>query len=181
MDFTEKTISKDLIMKGKVLTVERHRVTLPNGKESLREVVKHPGAVAIIAIKDDKILLVEQYRKALEDTLIEIPAGKVEAGEDRRNTALRELEEETGYTSKEMELINEFYVSPGFCNEFISLFKAGDLIESNNLVADDDEFVEKHWLSFDEADQWIKEGKIIDAKTIIAIQSLMINIQNSRL
>lgn len=177
MDLTERTLSKETILDGKVLKVERHTVALPNGKESTREVVLHPGAVAIIAMKNNKILLVEQFRKATEDNLIEIPAGKVDPGEARRDTALRELEEETGYTSKTMELVNEFYVSPGFCDEFISLYEAGELIESNTLAADDDEFVVKHWLSVQEANEWIKQGKIKDAKTIIAIQYLLLSMQ----
>ncbi|WP_414043003.1 NUDIX hydrolase [Macrococcus sp. EM39E] len=177
MDLTERTISKELILDGRVLRVERHQVELPNGKESMREVVLHPGAVAIIAMKNNKLLLVEQYRKAPEVNLIEIPAGKVDPGEERRNTALRELEEETGFTSKTMELVNEFYVSPGFCDEYISLYEAGELIESNTLKADDDEFVVKHWLSIQEANEWIKQGKIKDAKTIIAIQYLLLSMK----
>ncbi|MCU7556790.1 NUDIX hydrolase [Macrococcus capreoli] len=175
MDLTERTIHKEAIMNGKVITVEKHRVALPNGKESVREVVLHPGAVAIIAMKDHKLLLVEQFRKAMESSLIELPAGKVEPGEPRCNTALRELEEETGYTSNAMELVSEFYVSPGFCDEFISLYQAGDLIESNTLEADDDEFVIKHWLTLEEANDWIRQGKIKDAKTIIAIQYLSLS------
>lgn len=169
MDLTEHTIEKELIMDGKVIKVEKHRVSLPNQKESIREVVKHPGAVAILAVKDGKILFVEQYRKALEHTLIEIPAGKVEIGEDRMNTAKRELEEETGYTSKQLSLVHEFYVSPGFCDEFISLYFTDTLVESGELIPDDDEFVKHYWLTFDEASQWIKEGKIKDAKTMIAL------------
>lgn len=177
MDLTEHTLSKEMILEGKVLTVERHQVQLPNGKKSTREVVLHPGAVAIIAMKQNKLLLIEQFRKAPDENLIEIPAGKVEPGEARQDTALRELEEETGYTSETMELVNEFYVSPGFCNEFISLYEAGELIESNNHQADDDEFVLKHWLTLEEANNWIKSGKIKDAKTIIAIQYLLLSMK----
>lgn len=177
MDLTETTMTKETIMDGKVITVEKHQVTLPNGNTTSREVVLHPGAVAIIAQKDNKLLLVEQFRKATEETLIELPAGKVDAGEDREITALRELEEETGYTSDEINLIYNFYVSPGFCNEYISLYRAGHLIESNTLEADDDEFVIKHWLTLDEAISWVESGKIKDAKTVIAIQYLQLSMQ----
>lgn len=169
MDLTEHTLQKELIMDGKVIKVEKHRVTLPNQKESIREVVKHPGAVAILAVKDGKILFVEQFRKALEHTLIEIPAGKVEYGEERMKTAKRELEEETGYTSEQLSLMHEFYVSPGFCDEYISLYFTDTLVESDELEPDDDEFVKHHWLTLDEAIKWMKEGKIEDAKTIIAL------------
>lgn len=169
MDLTERTIEKKQIMDGKVIKVEKHIVTLPNGRETVREVVKHPGAVAILAVKDDKILFVEQFRKAMEKCLIEIPAGKVESGEERINTAKRELEEETGYTTQQLSLLNEFYVSPGFCDEYISLYYTDTLIASNMLSPDEDEFVNHHWLTLDEALQWIDEGRIEDAKTIIAI------------
>lgn len=169
MDLTERTIEKKQIMDGKVIKVEKHIVTLPNGKETVREVVKHPGAVAILAVKDKKILFVEQFRKAMEKCLIEIPAGKVESGEERIDTAKRELEEETGYTSQQLSLLNEFYVSPGFCDEYISLYYTDTLISSSMLSPDEDEFVIHHWLTLDEALQWIDEGRIEDAKTIIAI------------
>ncbi|UTH01414.1 NUDIX hydrolase [Macrococcoides canis] len=169
MDLTERTIEKKQIMDGKVIKVEKHIVTLPNGRETVREVVKHPGAVAILAVKDDKILFVEQFRKAMEKCLIEIPAGKVESGEERINTAKRELEEETGYTTQQLSLLNEFYVSPGFCDEYISLYYTDTLIASSMFSPDEDEFVIHHWLTLDEALQWIDEGRIEDAKTIIAI------------
>ncbi|UTH10589.1 NUDIX hydrolase [Macrococcoides canis] len=169
MNLTERTIEKKQIMDGKVIKVEKHIVTLPNGKESVREVVKHPGAVAILAVKDKKILFVEQFRKAMEKCLIEIPAGKVESGEERINTAKRELEEETGYTTQQLSLLNEFYVSPGFCDEYISLYYTDTLIASSMLSPDEDEFVNHHWLTLDEALQWVDEGRIEDAKTIIAI------------
>ena len=177
MDLTERTIDKTQIFDGKVIKVEEHIVTLPNGKETVREVVKHPGAVAILAVKDNKILFVEQFRKAMEKCLIEVPAGKVEPGEERIETARRELEEETGYTPLQLSLLKEFYVSPGFCDEFISLYYTDTLVTSDVLSPDEDEFVIHHWLTLDEALRWIDEGKIEDAKTIIAILNYQLKLR----
>src|SRR5690625_3624466 len=98
--FEEKTINTERIYDGQIINLQVDDVTLPNGKTSKRELIKHPGAVAIIPItKDNKIVFVEQYRKPLEKSIIEIPAGKLEAGEKPEITAVRELEEETGYTT----------------------------------------------------------------------------------
>lgn len=175
MKFEEKTIQQETIFEGKVITVEQHEVKLPNDKESIREIVKHRGAVCILAVKDNKVLFVEQYRKAMEHNLIEIPAGKLEPNETRENTALRELEEETGYSSKNIKKLFDFYVSPGFCNEYVSLFLADDLFEQNELSLDEDEFVRKFWLTTEEMKSWLAEGKFQDAKTIIAVQYYLSN------
>ena len=106
----ERTVATEPIFDGRVIKVRVGEVVLPNGETSKREIVKHPGAVAIIAITDDeKIVLVEQYRKAMEKELVEIPAGKLEQGEKPEVTAIRELEEETGYICENMELITSFY------------------------------------------------------------------------
>ena len=100
--FEEKTIQTDMKFKGRIITLQVDDVELPNGKTGKREIVKHPGAVAVIAITEDKkIILVEQYRKPLERSIIEIPAGKIEPNEAPEITALRELEEETGYTTNQ--------------------------------------------------------------------------------
>src|SRR5690625_984707 len=99
-DFEEKTIKETKIFDGKIISLQVDHVQLPDGNRSKREIVKHPGAVAIIAVTDKgKIILVKQYRKPLERSLIEIPAGRIEEGEDPKVTAIRELEEETGYTT----------------------------------------------------------------------------------
>src|SRR5699024_9467373 len=111
--FTEYTLQTREILSGYIISVQMDNVLLPDGNESTREIVKHPGAVAIIAITDDdKIIFVEQYRKPLERSLIEIPAGKLEPNEQPEITALRELEKETGYTTKKLDYITSFYTSP---------------------------------------------------------------------
>src|SRR5690606_35813809 len=131
-----------------------------NGKTSSREIIKHPGAVAVIAItEEEKILLVEQYRKALERTLIEIPAGKLEKGEDPRESAKRELMEETGYTCENLEHITSFYTSPGFANELVHIYQATGLKQERELQLDEDEFVSVMEVTYDEALNLVKEQK----------------------
>lgn len=169
--FEEKTIKSKKIYDGKIIKVQIDDVTLPNGKAAKRELVKHPGAVAIIPItKENKIVFVEQYRKPLEKSLIEIPAGKLEKGEKPEITALRELEEETGYTTDKLTYIASFYTSPGFANELMHIYLADELkVVKNPLPADEDEFVEIVELTLAEARQYVQEERIHDAKTNYAI------------
>src|SRR5699024_371141 len=140
--FEEKTIRTKQIYNGQIIKLQVDNVTLPNGKTSKRELVKHPGAVAVIPItKDNRIVCVEQYRKPLEKALIEIPAGKLEAHEEPKATALRELEEETGYTTDELTFVASFYTSPGFADELMYIYLADQLdILENPVPGDDDEF-----------------------------------------
>lgn len=126
---------------------------LPNGETAKRELVYHPGAVAVIPITaDNKIVLVEQYRKPLERALIEIPAGKLEENENPLTAAVRELEEETGYTTTNLSQVTSFYTSPGFANELVYVYITNDLIKMENPPAgDDDEFVEIMEVTLEEA------------------------------
>ncbi|HDU1465103.1 TPA: NUDIX hydrolase, partial [Staphylococcus pseudintermedius] len=172
MHFEEKTISKESIYKGKIIEVEKHKVSLPNNETAYREVVKHNGAVAICALTpDQQVILVKQYRKALEQELLEIPAGKLEPGEDRESAAMRELEEETGYKAKKLTLIGEVYGTPGFSNEKISVYFADNLVEGK-VNLDEDEFVEKVLYSLDDVKKAVEARTIEDAKTFIAFQHL---------
>ncbi|EGQ2951485.1 NUDIX hydrolase, partial [Staphylococcus pseudintermedius] len=167
MHFEEKTISKESIYKGKIIEVEKHKVSLPNNETAYREVVKHNGAVAICALTpDQQVILVKQYRKALEQELLEIPAGKLEPGEDRESAAMRELEEETGYKAKKLTLIGEVYGTPGFSNEKISIYFADNLVEGK-VNLDEDEFVEKVLYSLDDVKKAVEARTIEDAKTFI--------------
>ncbi|WP_058307521.1 NUDIX hydrolase [Gracilibacillus massiliensis] len=169
--FEEKTTKTQSIFNGKVIDVQVDDVLLPDGKSSKREIVKHPGAVAIIPItQDNKIIFVKQYRKPLEKTLIEIPAGKLEEGESPNITVLRELEEETGFTTNHLQYITSFYTSPGFADEIIYLYETNSLekvLEPKAL--DEDEFVELMELSIEEAEKLIATQEIHDAKTLYAI------------
>ncbi|MCU9613773.1 NUDIX hydrolase [Caldibacillus lycopersici] len=169
--FEEKTISSKKIFDGRVIQLQVDEVLLPNGKTSTREIVKHPGAVAVIAITDEgKMIMVEQYRKPLERTLIEIPAGKLEQGELPERSAARELEEETGYSCTALEHLTSFYTSPGFANELLHIYKADGLKLENRLHTDEDEFVNVLEVTFEEAQQMVAEQKIYDAKTVYAVQ-----------
>jgi len=169
--FEEITISSKRIFDGRVISLQVDKVELPNGNISTREIVRHPGAVAVVAItKDNKMILVEQYRKPLEQSIFEIPAGKLEKGEDIEASAKRELEEETGYTCKELEHLTSFYTSPGFANEILHIYRANDLVYRNSLQTDEDEFVNVVEVTLEEALQMVKEQKIFDAKTIYAVQ-----------
>jgi ADP-ribose pyrophosphatase len=172
----EKTLHSEEIFSGKVISLYLQDVELPNGKQSKREIIKHPGAVAILAITDDKkVVMVEQYRKALERTIVEIPAGKLEKGEEPELCARRELEEETGYECESLELLTSFYTSPGFADEIVHVYVAKGLTKKENAAAlDEDEFVNLEELTFEEAVQYVKEQKIYDAKTIFAVQYLQL-------
>src|SRR5690606_4980625 len=115
MSFEEKTMKTEKIYEGKMLNLRIDTVELPDKKYSKREIVEHPGAVAIVPITEEgEVILVKQYRKAVEKELLEIPAGKLEIGEEPRETAIRELKEETGFSSAKIEYITEFYTSAGF-------------------------------------------------------------------
>ncbi|MEK3953266.1 ADP-ribose pyrophosphatase [Psychrobacillus psychrotolerans] len=168
--FEEKTIQSELKFKGRIITLQVDEVELPNGKTSNREIVKHPGAVAVIAVtKDNKIILVEQFRKALERSIIEIPAGKIEIGEAPEITALRELEEETGYTTDNLQYIQSFSTSPGFADEIIHLYFADNIVKMEQPVGlDEDEFVELLHVSLTEMEEMVKKQQIYDAKTAFA-------------
>ncbi len=175
--FEEKSLSSNQIYNGKVISLKVDDVLLPNGKESKREIVNHPGAVAIIAITaEGKLVLVEQYRKALERSIVEIPAGKLEPGEKPELTARRELEEETGYGCHELKYLQTFATSPGFADEVIHLFVAQDLYKIEEKAdLDEDEFVELLEVTVEEAEVMVKEQKIFDAKTAFAVLWLKAN------
>ncbi|MDR4314536.1 MutT/NUDIX family protein [Niallia circulans] len=172
----EKTLKTEHIYSGRIIQVQVDEVELPNGKTSTRELVKHPGAVAVIAITDDnKLVMVEQYRKPLEKVIVEIPAGKLEKGEEPALCARRELEEETGYECESLELVRSFYTSPGFADEIIHVYVAKGLKQKENAAGlDEDEFVNVLEITLEEALEFIKEKRIFDAKTIFGVQYLQI-------
>lgn len=169
--FEEKTVVSKYIYKGKILNLRYDSVKLPNGKSAGREIVEHKGAVAIIAAVDKSILMVKQYRKAVEEELLEIPAGKIENDEPADDCALRELKEETGYVAKKENIskIYEFYTSPGFSDEKMYLFYAHDLIQDKPDL-DEDEFITVDKIQPDKLNALLNSGRIKDAKTIIAVQ-----------
>ncbi|WP_232510206.1 NUDIX domain-containing protein [Paenibacillus crassostreae] len=164
----EVTISTQPIFQGKIITLQVDTVRLPDGNTATREVVRHPGAVAVLALHDGKMIVVDQFRQPMGRCEIEIPAGKLEPGEDPREAAIRELEEETGYRCKDIRLLQSFYTSPGFADEIIHMYVTEDLI-IGEMSPDEDEFLEMSEITLEEAYRYIKEGRISDAKTIMAI------------
>ncbi len=169
MTFEEKTMKCERIYEGRIINVRVDTVELPNKKYSKREIVEHPGAVGIIAItEDNKIMFVKQFRKPVEEVLLEIPAGKLEPMERPDKCAIRELEEETGFTTDRVEKILEFYTTPGFSNEILHIYLAENLKEGN-INPDEDENIETIQLSIEDALNKIKTGEIKDAKTIIGV------------
>lgn len=178
-EFEEKTIDSKEIFNGRIIRVSVDTVQLPNGEQSTREIVKHPGAVGIIPVTPDgKLVLVEQYRKALEKTIIEIPAGKIEPGEDPAICALRELEEETGYGVEKLTYLQPVVTAPGFCDEIVHLYAAENLFKLEHpKAADEDEFVEVLEVTIEEAETLMAKGAICDAKTIIAVMWLKSRLQ----
>ncbi|PPA71319.1 NUDIX hydrolase [Jeotgalibacillus proteolyticus] len=172
--FEEKTVNKDVLYEGKIITLQVEEVELPNGKTSKREIIKHPGAVCVIAVNGEgKLIMVEQYRKAFERSILEIPAGKLEPGEEPIITAARELEEETGYGCDRLVHLQSFYTSPGFADELVHVFEAKGLYKIENAKgADEDEFVELHEITLEEAEECVADQRIFDAKTAYAVQYL---------
>lgn len=169
MDFEERTMKSDRIYEGKIVNLRIDTVELPDKKYSKREIVEHPGAVAIIPItEDNKIILVRQFRKSVEKPLLEIPAGKIEINEEPKETALRELAEETGFKANNMEYITEFYTSPGFSNEKVYLFLATQL-QNGEANPETDECIETETYDILDLVEMVDRGEINDSKTIIGI------------
>ncbi|SFA87519.1 NUDIX hydrolase [Clostridium frigidicarnis] len=169
MDFFEETLEENKIFQGKVVNLITQKVKLPNGLEAEREIIRHPGGVAILAFKDEEtILLVEQFRKPLDKILLEIPAGKLEKGEKTDKCGIRELEEETGYKCNKFTYLGKIVTAPGFCDEYIYLYKAEDLYKGIK-GGDDDEFINVKEVKLNKIKEMIKSGEIEDGKTIAAL------------
>lgn len=170
MDFEEKTIKSQDIFSGRIVKLKVDTVILPDGRESTREIIEHAGAVAIIALdKEGQIIMVRQYRKPVEQVLLEIPAGTMEEGEEPLLCAQRELREETGYSAGSWQKILSYYSAPGFTDELLHLYLATDLSDGETQP-DEDEFVETAVLPLEQAYQLIFDGQIVDGKSIIGIQ-----------
>lgn len=164
----ERKLSSEIKFDGKLIKVT-YDIAEVNGKEAWREVVHHPGASAVVAIdEDNRIIMEKQFRYALNDYLLEIPAGKLDAGEDPLVCAKRELEEETGIIASEWISLGTIATSPGFCNEVIHLYIAKGL-SKGEIHWDEDEYVEVERYTFVELLQRIKEEKIKDSKSLSAL------------
>jgi len=165
----EKITGTQRAFDGRIVKLDIHDVVLPDGEKSKREVVAHPGAVAMVALDDvNNVLLVRQYRIAAGKVMIEIPAGTLEPDEAPIICAERELQEETGYKPGSLESIGGMYTAPGYTTEFIHLFLATDLSESV-LDQDADEFIELVRMPIADALKQIEIGAINDGKTVVGL------------
>jgi ADP-ribose pyrophosphatase len=170
LELVESKIASETVFKGRLLEVRRDRVRLPNGEESLREYVIHPGAVVILAFLDNGNLLFErQFRYPLRRVFLELPAGKIDAGEDIQHTARRELLEETGYEATDWTYLGVMHPCIGYSNERIEIFTARGLRRTGPPQLDANEFLEVLELSPAEARQAVWDGRITDGKTISAL------------
>ncbi|MBE7002798.1 MAG: NUDIX hydrolase [Ruminococcaceae bacterium] len=169
MELTEKKLSSKLIYDGKILRLHVDTVELPNGAQALREVADHPGGVAIVALdRDDNVLTVKQYRYVFSRVMEEIPAGKLEPGEDPREAALRELREETGATPERFTELGPIIVSPGAYGEVLHLYLAEGL-RIGAQSPDEDEFLDVARTPFDKMVRRVLSGELTDAKTVVGI------------
>ncbi len=165
----EVGLSKETAYDGKLFKVVKEMVRLPDGRERPRELVIHPGAVALVVVDEqDRLVMVRQYRRAADAVLLEIPAGTREPGEDAETCARREVREETGYSAGRVERLGGFYSAPGFCTEFLECFLLTDLNEGES-GGDEDENIEIEHLTFEEVLDGIRRGEIVDAKSIAGI------------
>ena len=164
---------------GRRVNLHLDRVLLPRGRETTREVVEHPDCVAIVAMDaEDNVILVRQFRHAVAQELLEIPAGGIEPGEEPLQSALRELEEEIGYTAGRMERLGGFYSSPGYSTEFLHLFLATEL-EPGGSRAHEDEIIEVVPIPLKQVHRLITSGELRDAKSIAGLYALSLHLGKS--
>lgn len=171
MKLKERTVRKNYVYRGKIINVRCDDAELPDGRACRREIVEHSGGAAVLCVKDGKIALVRQYRYAYGEEIYEIPAGKLNAGEDPERAAGRELTEETGLIASRLVLLFTLYPSPGYTNEKIYIYRA-EGVEEGVQKLDEGEFLDAEFLPVEEVKEMIARGEIRDAKTIVAVQSL---------
>lgn len=165
-----KRLDRQLVAKGVIIDYYQDTMQIPNGNVAKWDLIDHKGAAAVVAVRGDgKLLMVKQYRNALERDTLEIPAGGLNGREEpTAQAAARELEEETGYVCSELELLNSIYTTVAFCNEKIDIYLANDLKPGKQHL-DEDEFIDVYAYDLEELKQMIFDGKIQDAKTICGI------------
>lgn len=171
MNLTEKTVKQNVVFEGKIIRVRCDDAELPDGKPCKREVVDHAGGASVLYVREGKVLLVRQFRYPYMEETLEIPAGKLNPGEDPAQTAARELAEETGWQPASVKHMFTIYPTPGYSAEKIYIYRAHGVREGQ-VHPDEDEFVTAAFYPIDEVLSMIEKGEIKDAKTIIAVMSL---------
>lgn len=168
-DLTEKQLSSSSVYDGRLLHVREDRVMLPNGNTATREYIVHPGAVVVVPLMDDcDVLMVRQFRYPLNREFYELPAGKIDPGEDVLTCGQRELLEETGYAAQSWRFLTTIHPCIGYSDERILLYLAQELSEYGHR-RDEDEFLENVRLPLVTAMEWVRDGRISDVKTIIGL------------
>ena len=169
MELMEKTVESRVLFEGKIITVRLDKAELPNGRVASREVVEHPGGVAILPLFDDgTVSLVRQFRYPFQEVVAELPAGKLERGEDHRLAALRELEEEVGASCGRLTYLGCLYSSPGFSSEVLHMYLAHELTEGSCHPVED-EFLSVERIPFSALVEQVRQGEIKDAKTVALV------------
>ena len=164
-------IDEEVIYKGKILDLALETHKLPDGREARFEMIHHPGGAAALPVDNNgRLLLIRQFRPAARGNILEIPAGRLEDGEDAAECIIRELQEEIGYKPAQVELLSKIYSSVGFCREMIHIYLATDLLPTAT-AHEEHEFIELLPLTPEQAFDMVDTGKITDAKTLIALQA----------
>jgi ADP-ribose pyrophosphatase len=168
-DLTETTIQSTSIYAGAILSLRKDEIQMPNGRLTVREIVDHADSVCMVPLDDaGNVVLVRQYRKAVEAALLEVPAGGIEAGEAPEEAAIRELQEEIGHTAGKLQRLPGFYLAPGWCNEYMYAYLATELTAAR-LDQDYDEIVETRRVPLRETLELIERGEIRDAKSVASL------------
>ena len=174
MDYVEKTVKKNYVYEGKILTLRCDDAELPDGKPCKREIIEHSGGACVLYVEEGKALFVRQYRYAYGESIYEIPAGKLEKGEDPAKAAARELEEEAGVKADELKLLFVMYPTPGYTNEKIYIYQA---LGGKKTAAclDEGEFLDVEYIPLEKVKEMLTNGEIKDGKSIIALQAYFLN------
>ncbi len=166
MDYTERKVTGKTVFEGHIIQVELDEIALPNGRPAQREVVRHPGGVCVLALdQDGQVTLVRQYRYPMGEHIIELPAGKLDPGEEPSVAARRELEEETGLRAGKLTYLGYLLASPGFCDERLHMFLAQEL-EQLDSHPDEDEFLDVFTMPYSELLSKVMAGELHDAKSV---------------
>jgi ADP-ribose pyrophosphatase len=176
---TEKTIASKLIYNGRALKYRVDTIVMSDGRETTREIIERTDCIAVIAVdSENNVLLVRQFRKAVEKELLEIPAGGIEPGESTEEAVRREMQEETGYLPRKLVKLGGFYLAPGYSTEYMHLYAASDLVPSQ-LLAEDTEAIRLVKVQVAEIPVLLTSGKLCDAKSIAGLYAFLDYLKNN--